>query len=68
MGLIASTGMVPETHYPELLEAVAAADQLGMPSLGTAMMVTWEWLQRQEHIFTAFELAHYRPKTIPTRW
>jgi hypothetical protein len=28
-------------------------------------MVTWEWLQREEHIFTAFELAHYRPKDRP---
>lgn len=65
MGLIAATGMVPEAHYGELLEAVAAADGLGMASLGTAFMVTWEWLQRQEHIFTAFELAHYRPKDRP---
>jgi hypothetical protein len=64
MGLIASDGMVPEAHYGELLEAVAA-DRLGMASLGTAMMVTWEWLQRQDHIFTEFELAHYRPKERP---
>jgi hypothetical protein len=65
MGLVASTGVVPEATYAELLEAVAACDRLGMPSLGTAMMVTWEWLQRQEHIFTAFELSHYRPKDRP---
>lgn len=65
MGLIASDGMVPEAHYDELREAVVAADRLGMASLGTALMVTWEWLQRQEHIFTAFELAHYRPKDRP---
>jgi hypothetical protein len=25
-------------------------------------MLTWEWLQREEHIFTRFELAHYRPR------
>jgi hypothetical protein len=65
MGLIGSSGMVPAARYPELLKAVAAADKLGMPSLGTALMVTWEWLQRQEHIFTAPELAHYRPKARP---
>src|SRR5258708_4029655 len=38
---------------------------MGGPSLGTAMMLTWEWLQREEHIFTAFEFAHYRPKDHP---
>jgi hypothetical protein len=65
MGLVGSSGMVPGARYGELLEAVAAADKMGMPSLGTALMVTWEWLQRQEHIFTAFELAHYRPKERP---
>ena len=65
MGLIGSTGIVPEARYSEMLEAVAAADELGMPSLGTAFMLTWEWLQREKHIFTAFELAHYRPKEHP---
>lgn len=65
MGLVASEGSVPEAAYGELLEAVAAADAAGMPSLGTAMMLTWEWLQREEHIFTAFELSHYRPKERP---
>jgi hypothetical protein len=65
MGLVDSSGIVPEARYQELIEAVAAADRLGMPSLGTALMVTWEWLQRQEHIFTAFELSHYRPKDKP---
>lgn len=65
MGLVASDGVVPEASYGEMLEAVAAADAEGMPSLGTAMMLTWEWLQREEHIFTAFELEHYRPKDRP---
>jgi hypothetical protein len=65
MGLVASDGTVPKATYGELLEAVAAADRLGMTSLGTALMVTFEWLQRQEHTFNAFELAHYRPKDRP---
>jgi integrase len=38
---------------------------MGLPSLGTAIMLTWEWLQREEHIFTAFMLPHYRPKDRP---
>lgn len=33
---------------------------VGLFSLGTALMLTWEWLE--EHIFTRFELAHYRPR------
>ena len=65
MGLVESAGTVPEADYGELLEAVAAADALGVASLGTALMVTFEWLQRQTHIFTAFELEHYRPKDRP---
>ncbi|MBI2715693.1 MAG: hypothetical protein HYX37_14765 [Rhizobiales bacterium] len=65
MGLVESAGVVPEADYGELLEAVAAADGLGVASLGTALMVTFEWLQRQEHIFNAFELDHYRPKDRP---
>lgn len=65
MGLVELSRTVPEASFEELLQAVAAADALGMPSLGTALMVTWEWLQRREHIFTAFELAHYRPKDRP---
>jgi hypothetical protein len=65
MGLVESAGTVPEADYGELLEAVAAADALGVASLGTALMVTFEWLQRQTHIFIAFELEHYRPKDRP---
>ena len=65
MGLVESAGMVPEADYGELLEAVAAVDALGVASLGTALMVTFEWLQRQTHIFTAFELEHYWPKDRP---
>lgn len=66
-------GMRLETHsreteaatYGDLLAAVAQADAAALPSLGTALMVTWEWLQREEHIFTAFKLDHYRPRNRP---
>ncbi len=34
-------------------------------SIGTAAMVAWEWLQREEHIFGAFTVAHYRSKERP---
>lgn len=62
IGLISSGGMVKEATYADLLAAVAQADAMGLFSLGTALMLTWEWLQREEHIFTRFELAHYRPR------
>lgn len=65
MGLVESAGTVPEASYDELLQAVAAADAVGMSSLGTAYMVAFEWLQRQEHLFNAFQLDHYRPKDHP---
>lgn len=56
---------VEAASYGDLVAAVAQADAEGLPSLGTALMVTWEWLQREEHIFTAFRLEHYRPKSRP---
>jgi hypothetical protein len=28
-------------------------------------LVTWEWLQREEHAFGAFEITHYRPRERP---
>ncbi|WP_143278301.1 hypothetical protein [Bradyrhizobium sp. UFLA03-84] len=34
-------------------------------SVATAALVTWEWLQREEHVFCAFEITHYRPKERP---
>ncbi|RAI43161.1 hypothetical protein [Rhodoplanes roseus] len=55
----------PTASYEDLQAAVAQADATGLPSLATALMVTWEWLQREEHIFTAFRLDHYRPKDHP---
>lgn len=65
MGLVSRTRSVVAAAYADLLAAVAQADAIGLPSLGTALMVTWEWLQREEHIFTAFKLEHYRPKNRP---
>ncbi|MBP0116243.1 hypothetical protein JWS04_35355 [Bradyrhizobium vignae] len=33
--------------------------------MATAALVAGEWLQREEHVFGAFEIAHYRPKERP---
>ncbi len=65
MGLVSSEGETPTADYEDLLAAVAAADALGLRSIAAALMVTWEWLQREEHIFTAFRLDHYRPRNRP---
>jgi hypothetical protein len=36
------------------------AKELGYASIATAALAAWEWLQREEHLFGAFELKHYR--------
>ena len=43
----------------------AKAHELGYPSIGTAALAAWEWLQREEHLLGAFLLSHYRPKERP---
>jgi hypothetical protein len=65
MGLQAPSRVTPTASYADLVAIVATLDEMGAPSLGTALMVTREWLQREEHIFTAFEISHYRPKDRP---
>jgi hypothetical protein len=65
MGLKGSTRLTPTATYADLIATITKLDELGAPSLGTALMLTWEWLQREQHIFTAFQVAHYRPKDRP---
>jgi hypothetical protein len=38
---------------------------MGLPSLATAALIGWEWLQRETDIFATFSVAHYRPKDRP---
>jgi hypothetical protein len=52
----------PTATWGELVAFRIAAKQLGYGSVGTAALLTWEWLQREEHVFGAFEISHYRPK------
>jgi hypothetical protein len=40
-------------------------DPIAYSSVGAAALLTWEWLQREEHVFGAFEISHYRPKERP---
>ncbi len=55
----------PTATWDELVAFRAAAKKLGYGSVGTAALLTWEWLQREEHVFGAFEISHYRPKERP---
>jgi len=52
----------PTATWEELVAFRAAARKLGYGSVATAALVAWEWLQREEHVFGAFEITHYRPK------
>jgi hypothetical protein len=55
----------PTATRGELSAFRKAALRLGYPSIATAALTAWEWLQREEHLFGAFEIAHYRPKARP---
>lgn len=55
----------PTATWDELVAFRVAANKLGYRSVGTAALLTWEWLQRQEHVFGAFEISHYRPNVRP---
>ena len=55
----------PTATWEELVAFRAAARKLGYSSVATAALVAWEWLQREEHVFGAFEITHYRPRERP---
>ncbi|MCA6102093.1 MULTISPECIES: hypothetical protein [Bradyrhizobium] len=55
----------PTATWEELVAFRHAAKRLGYHSIATAALLTWEWLQREEHIFGVFEIEHYRPKERP---
>lgn len=55
----------PTATWDELVAFRAAAKKLGYGSVGTAALLSWEWLQREEHVFGAFEISHYRPRERP---
>jgi hypothetical protein len=49
----------------ELKQFVDAADADGTPSLGTAAMIAFYWLVREEDIFGRFAWSDYRPAERP---
>ncbi|MEI8154877.1 MAG: hypothetical protein WCG92_25355 [Hyphomicrobiales bacterium] len=54
----------PVTH-DELIRFVKAADEAGEGSLGTAAMIAYYWLQREEDITGRLSWSHYRPDDAP---
>ena len=65
MGLRSSDRETPTATYEELQAFRAKAVEMGLPSLATAALIGWEWLQRETDIFATFSVAHYRPKEFP---
>ncbi|BAS00594.1 hypothetical protein BV133_3000 [Blastochloris viridis] len=65
MGLKSSTRETPTAAFDDLQAFRGKAVELGHPSLATAALIAWEWLQREKHVFGAFDVAHYRPKERP---
>ncbi|MBR0936562.1 hypothetical protein [Bradyrhizobium jicamae] len=57
----------PTATWDELVAFRRCATKLGYHSIGTAALLSWEWLQREEHVFGVFEVAHYRPEPRPDR-
>jgi hypothetical protein len=55
----------PTATWDELVLFRTVAIQRDYRSVATAALVSWEWLQREEHVFGAFEITHYRPKERP---
>jgi hypothetical protein len=51
--------------HEELQRFVATADAAGEPSIGTAAMIAFYWLQRQADILSRFQWTAYRPKDTP---
>jgi hypothetical protein len=65
MGLTGSDRETPTATFAELKTFRAKAIEMGHPSLATAALIAWEWLQRERDIFATFDVTHYRPKERP---
>src|SRR5262249_50036957 len=65
MGLKSSGRETSTATFAELQAFRAKAVEMGFPSLATAALIAWEWLQRARDIFATFDVSHYRPKERP---
>ena len=65
ISLRSSDRETPTATFEELQAFRAKAVEMGHPSLATAALLAWEWLQRVEDVFGTLDVAHYRPKERP---
>ena len=65
IGLVDVSEPTPTATFDELQLFVAACDTAGRASIGTAALIAWEWLQREEDIFGTFSAEYYRLKSHP---
>jgi hypothetical protein len=65
MRLKSSNRETPTATFAELQTFRAKAKELGYPSLATAALIGWEFVQRRVDIFGTFDVTHYRPKERP---
>jgi hypothetical protein len=65
MGLQSTSRETPHASFAELVAFRAKAIEMGYPSLATGVLIGWELLQREAHIFIRFTAEHYRPPSRP---
>jgi hypothetical protein len=65
MGLSYKARQTRAASLHELNRFVAKADELGHRSIGTAALIAFWWLQREEDIFLRLSWSHYRPPDAP---
>jgi len=65
MGLKSANRETPTATFEDLQTFRARAIEMELPSLATAALIGWEWLQREVDIFGTFDVTHYRPKDRP---
>ena len=66
MGLSYKPQITRAATLDELTAFVAKADEMGHRSIGTAALISFYWLQREEDIFMRLAWTHYRPSEAPT--
>ena len=67
MGLNSSDRETPTATFAELQAFRAKAIEMGLPSLATAALIGWEWLQRESDIFASFDVRTIGRRNGPTR-
>jgi hypothetical protein len=65
MGLSYKPRQTRAATIDELNSFVLKADELGFRSIGTAALIAFWWLQREEDIFLRLSWSHYRPIDAP---